>query len=678
MVASVPRISVLTIVGEDRSLFQQTTQNLESQSIQEFELVAVDRAPASDTPPVWDDPRLRLIAAPGLSEDAAWNYGFERCYGEYVAFMAGGHVSRPVRLARQATWLDRNPHVVMVGTASEVRKPQWETPPQPARTDRDIIHWSLLAGAEMVWSSLMLRRKAAAAAALGALLREEFGEAARLNLALRLCEVGDVTRLDEVLTLCPAEQGKPSEARLADIRRALLVVYEPILNAGYGPLLGDDAARATELVTRHLVGDEPVPDALTSAELETVLATLAHSLKPSASAGSISAASADLEQGGVIVSGDVVFPLAGSVAETVPCEAKAPPRISILTVADSNPALLAASMQGIRAQSLENFELVVVDRGAGRAGASLAVSQDARMRLVAAPGLSENAAWNLGFSECRGAYVAMLEAGDISRPARLAHQAAWLDRNEAVMLVGTGSAEWQPERQREPAVTRTDRGVILWLLHAGVDMAWSSLMVRRGTVQAMGPLLREDFGPAAGFDLCHRLATVGDVTRLDEVLTLCRARAGMQSDAGVEAARRVLEEAYRPILAEGAAAAAALVARHVVGGAPVPRAVLDDIEAVLVQLGAWLKATGRADGVSRAMIAVERSALRDRLARQSGRPSQSTTQAAESAGGGQPKQGYLGAALSAVWRGGQGRSQTPAAARWGVRHGSGLAPNRAG
>ena len=628
MDALIPRISVLTIVGEDRALFQQTTQNLEAQSIQEFELVAVDRAPDLEEPAVWDDPRLRVIAAPGLSEDAAWNYGFERCRGDYVAILAAGHVSRPVRLSRQAAWLDRNPSVVMVGTASELRKPQWETPPQPARTDRDIIHWSLLAGAEMVWSSLMLRRREAAAAAQGALLRAEFGEAARLNMALRLCEIGDVTRIDEVLTLCPADQGKPSEQRLADIRRALLVVYEPILNAGHGPMLGDDAVRATELVTRHLVGDEPVPDALTSAELETVLATLAHSLKPSGGAGTLAAATAVIGTRPRLASEEVMPLLAEPHVATASSETGLPPRISILTVTNGDPALLAASVQSIRAQSLEDFELVVVDRGTKRAASLLEASQDDRMRLVAAPAVCENAAWNQGFLECRGAYVAMLEAGDISRPARLAHQAAWLDRNEAVMLVGTASAEWQPDRQREPAVTRTDRGVILWLLHAGVDMAWSSLMVRRGTVQAMGPLLREEFGPAAGFDLCHRLARSAMSPALDEVLTLCRARPGLQSEAGLEAARRVLEEAYRPILAEGAAAAAALVARHVIGRAPVPRPALDDIEAVLVQLSAWLKSTGRADGVSRAMIAVERSALRDRLARQSGRAPQNASSAA--------------------------------------------------
>ncbi len=661
-----PRISVLTIVGEDRSLFYQSAHNLEAQSLQDFEFVAVDRgANAVVSPLLWEDRRLRVVAAPGLGEDAAWNWGFEHCRGEYVAILAGGHASRPVRLARQAAWLDRYPGVVLVGTASGLRQPQWEPPPEPARTDRDIIHWSLLAGAEMAWSSLMLRR--ATAAAQGELLRGAYGEAARLNLCLRLCAVGDVTRIDEVLTLCPAEQGKPGDARLRDVQRALMEFYERILSAGYGPILGDGAARAADLVTRHLVGDAPVPDAATSEELETVLATLAHSLQPAGGADIMSRAASAAERGATRKVGASPVLEAAPPAMPVAAAAGAPPRVSVLTVADADAARLADTVESIRAQGLEDFELLVVDRGGTEAEAVLASCQDGRLRLVAAHGISEDAAWNLGFSECRGAYVAMRETGDISRPARLAREAAWLDRNEAVVLVGTASAAWQADRQPELQTTQTDRGVVLWLLHAGVELAWSSLMVRRESVGAAGPLLREAYGAAAKFDLCHRMGAVGDVTRLDEVLTLCRGRPGPQGGARFDAVRRVLEEAYAPILAERAARSAELVARHVAGHAPVQgAATLDEIEAVLVELGHALKATGKVDGVSRAMIAVERGALRDRLARQAGRLQPAAVAAVASVAPG--RGGQLGAAFSAIWRGGQGKSQTPAAARWGDRH----------
>jgi hypothetical protein len=651
MESTLPRVSILTIAGEDRALFHQTLQNVETQSLKDFELVVVDTSPdAWHVPLEWDDPRMRLVQAPNLSEDAAWNIGFEKCRADYVAMLAPKHASRPVRLARQAAWLDRNPSVVLIGTASGLRQQIWEAPPEPAKTDSDIIQWSLLAGVEMAWSSLMLRRQAAASQ--GVLLRETFGEAARLDLCLRLRAAGDVARIDEVLTLCPADRSKPSGKRLEDVRRALQSAYEPILGAGHGPILSEGAARAAELVALHLVGDQPVPDAATRDELETVLATLAHSLNPAAGAD-IMARAVNAAEGNVLFKpGENVNyrpqAVAVSTPAAVPGEVKAPPRVSVVTLA-ADPALLQPTLESLRAQSLQDFELIIVDRAAQGAGPSRPAWGDDRARLVAAPGLTEDAAWNLGFTECSAGYVAMLAAGTISRPARLARQVAWLDRNPAVALVGTASGVQQPAGAPELDPTRTDRGVIHWLLHAGVEMAWSSMMLRREAVQALGVLLREECGPAARFDLCHRLCAAGDVTRLDEVLTVAMAKPAMPGVAHVDAMRRVLERAYAPIMAEGAGRAADLVARHVAGYEPVSKpAVLDEIEAVLVSLGQWMKATGKVDGVSRAMIAVERSALRDRMARQSGWPQRGVATPLGSAG---KQGGRLSAALGSLWRG---------------------------
>jgi hypothetical protein len=651
MESTLPRVSVLTVAGEDRSLFIQTVQNLEAQSLKDFELVAVNVAPdAWHVPLEWDDPRLRVVPAPGVSEDGAWNLGFEKCRGEYVAMLAARHASRPVRLARQADWLDRNPACVLLGTASGLRQPQWEAPPEPARTDRDIVRWSLLAGVEMAWSSLMLRR--ATAAAQGMLLRQEFGEAARLNLCLRLSTAGDVGRVDEVLTLCPADRARPSQQRLEDVRRALQAAYAPILGAGHGPIMSDGAARAAELVARHLVGDEPVPDAATRDELETVLATLAHSLSPTGGA-EIMARAINAAEGNVLFKpGEALSyrPKPVTVTASMPAEVKPPPRVSVVTLA-ADPGALQPTLESLRAQSLQDFELLIVDRTQTGNAAARADWADDRARVVPAPGLTEDAAWNLGFAESTAPYVAMLAAGSISLPARLARQVAWLERNPTVVLVGTASGVQQPAGAPALDPSRTDRGVIHWLLHAGVEMAWSSLMLRRDAVRTLGTMLREECGPASRFDLCHRLCAIGDVTRLDEVLTLGLANPPMPSAARVDALRRVLEDAYRPIMAEGAPRAAELVARHVAGYEPVPKpAVLDEIEAVLVSLGQWMKATGKVDGVSRAMIAVERGALRDRLARQSGWPPSGVATPLGLLGGAGRQGGRLSAALGSLWR----------------------------
>jgi hypothetical protein len=653
MESTLPRVSVLTIANEDRALFHQAVQNVETQSLKDFELVVVDRSPdAWHVPLEWDDPRLRLVQAPNVTEDAAWNLGFEKCRGDYVAMLAPKHASRPVRLARQAAWLDHNPSVVLIGTASGLRQQIWEAPPEPAKTDRDIIHWSLLAGVEMAWSSLMLRRQAAGAQ--GVLLRESFGEAARLDLCLRLCAKGDVARIDEVLTLCPADRAKPSGKRLDDVRRALQAAYEPILGAGYGPIMREGAARAAELVALHLVGDQPVPDAATRDELETVLATLAHSLNPAAGADIMARAIQAAEGNVLFKPGENVTYRPNTVvavgADTVAGDVKAPPRVSVVTVA-ADAALLEPTLDSLRTQSLQDFELVIVDRSAPGAAPIRPAWSDERLRIVPGSGLTEDAAWNLGFAESSAAYVAMLATGNISRPARLARQAAWLDRNPAVVLVGTASGVQPAAGAPELDPTRTDRGVIHWLLHAGVEMAWSSMMLRRDAVQSLGVLLREECGLAARFDLCHRLCAIGDVTRLDEVLTVCLTKPATPSAARMQAIRRVLERAYAPIMAEGAPRAADLVARHVAGYEAIPKpAVLDEIEAVLVSLGQWMKATGKVDGVSRAMIAVERGALRDRMARQSGWPAGGAATPLGVLGGAGKQGGRLSAALGSLLR----------------------------
>ena len=98
------------------------------------------------------------------------------------------------------------------------------------------------------------------------------------------------------------------------------------------------------------------------------------------------------------------------------------------------------------------------------------------------------------------------------------------------------------------------------------------------------------------------------------------------------------------------------------GYAPVPsQAVIEEIEAVLVSLGDWLKATGKVDGVSRAMIAVERSELMARLARQSRMKAGLIGLSSDRTDG--RTGGLLGSALGALWRG-RAQPAAPAVPRW--------------
>lgn len=296
------------------------------------------------------------------------------------------------------------------------------------------------------------------------------------------------------------------------------------------------------------------------------------------------------------------------------------PRVSVLTVAGRDTAQFAATAASVLSQDMKDFEFVVVADAAGAASEEQIRTKDARVRVVTAPDMHGDKAWTTGFDLCRGTYVAMLAPGDVSRPPRLARQAACLDRDPGLLMVATSTAPLVPGSAIMAAPKQTEPGVLSWWVMSGGDIPWSSVMLRRDAVGARGPLLNERHGPAASFDLWHRLVRMGEIARIDEALTQCAA-APEHGDAWVDAARPVLAETYRPILGAGADRAADLLARHVGGGAKMPdRPTLDEIEAILQSMGHYLVEQGTLPVPARALVAAERGMLRERLAHQHGRP----------------------------------------------------------
>ncbi|MBV8913628.1 MAG: hypothetical protein JOZ05_11390, partial [Acetobacteraceae bacterium] len=161
-----------------------------------------------------------------------------------------------------------------------------------------------------------------------------------------------------------------------------------------------------------------------------------------------------------------------------------------------------------------------------------------------------------------------LDHDDLSDPRRLGLQAAYLEANPEVLLVGTLVQEWRDGRvtpEDQPA--RTSPALIRLLLHLDNPLAWSSVMLRASALPALGPgPLRSEFEPADDFDLYHRLLAFGRVARLDLPLTTYRwhgSNASYEGSGQISGrAADVLARAYGPWFGTEAPAAAALVVRH--------------------------------------------------------------------------------------------------------------------
>jgi glycosyltransferase involved in cell wall biosynthesis len=106
------------------------------------------------------------------------------------------------------------------------------------------------------------------------------------------------------------------------------------------------------------------------------------------------------------------------------------PLVSVVLPVRDAVSTLGRAVASIRAQTLPDWELIVVDDGStdGTGEALAAIARDEpRVRAVRQPALGVVAAANAGHALARGRFVARLDADDEALPGRLEAQAAWLD-----------------------------------------------------------------------------------------------------------------------------------------------------------------------------------------------------------------------------------------------------------
>lgn len=285
------------------------------------------------------------------------------------------------------------------------------------------------------------------------------------------------------------------------------------------------------------------------------------------------------------------------------------PRVSVLLAVHNGALHLGESIASVMAQTWPDFELIVVDDASTDATpAILAGFGDPRLRVLrTARNLGAADARNLGLDHCRGEYLAILDHDDLCHPTRLAAQVAFLQRSADVVLVGSEVQILRGGRLHAPDHPPGGSPLLMrWRLHLDNPLTFSSVTMRMDAVRRLGTFLRP--GLAEDYDLYHRLLRIGEIARLDEVLTTWRAHATNLSTAAPEAMLRgavaVLAPAVAPWVGEDAApAAASLVIRHLSERRPVTTA------AELQRLGAVLERLATGFCAERAAAAEDRASI---------------------------------------------------------------------
>ena len=198
------------------------------------------------------------------------------------------------------------------------------------------------------------------------------------------------------------------------------------------------------------------------------------------------------------------------------------PRITVLTAVYNGARYLAEAIESVLADGFEDFEYVIVDDGSTDATPRIladAAARDPRIVFLRhEPNRGIAAATNRGLAIARGAYIARLDADDISLPGRLAREAAYLDAHPAVALVSmnfdiidAGGAVLYGSRRRDHPPQ-----VVEYLLNFSNSIGGhSQVMFRKSAVDAAGGY-DESCAASLDYDLWTRIVRHGRIVVLPE------------------------------------------------------------------------------------------------------------------------------------------------------------------
>jgi glycosyltransferase involved in cell wall biosynthesis len=219
------------------------------------------------------------------------------------------------------------------------------------------------------------------------------------------------------------------------------------------------------------------------------------------------------------------------------------PRISVLMPVRNGMPYLPAAVQSILDQSMQDWELVVVDNGSSDGSAEFVArlqEEDGRVRLYRNEKVGVSHSLNFGLDYCVAPWLARMDADDVSLPDRLERQLAFVEANPDVPAVSCWAYYINAESQRVARApndlsTREDfrryreRKDLIEVPHPGA-------FIRRDVLERIGRY-RPEFEPAEDVDLWSRLSEQGYVLAIPEFLIEYRLHAGSVVNSNLKLAQ---------------------------------------------------------------------------------------------------------------------------------------------
>lgn len=232
------------------------------------------------------------------------------------------------------------------------------------------------------------------------------------------------------------------------------------------------------------------------------------------------------------------------------------PRVSVVMAAYNSSRFVRETVDSVLAQTMGDFELVVVDDGStDDTVAIIGGYDDARIRLYRnGENLGISHTRNRGLELARGVYMAAIDHDDIWLPTKLEAQVEFLDAHPDFILAATAAKRLNEAEISDFYTPIGNPYVLHWALFMRCPLIHASICVRLGPLREHGIRYLQEYHYAEDYELYHRLAKLGKLTCLPARLTVKREHDGKAStvfgDAMNENGRRFLHAAYEALLGE--------------------------------------------------------------------------------------------------------------------------------
>lgn len=219
------------------------------------------------------------------------------------------------------------------------------------------------------------------------------------------------------------------------------------------------------------------------------------------------------------------------------------PLVSVVMPIYNGERFVVEAVRSILAQTLADFELIVVDDGStDRTAELLAAEQRTDSRVVVhrqPSNMGFRTALNTGCGLARAEFIARLDADDVSLPMRLERQIAFLTANPGVGVVGSAVQVIDERGARDRIHSYPlGSGLAAWSMIFFNSLAHPSVTMRRAVVEAVGGYPAGCAGGTEDYAIFLDISRKSRLANLPDVLLLYRVWGGNMTQVKWEAQER--------------------------------------------------------------------------------------------------------------------------------------------